>query len=65
MKTGEVVPHHYYLTVYTNAKTYGKFELGKDDGGIVVVLSLATNVVLTDYDGRILFPKDKAPAQEQ
>jgi hypothetical protein len=44
MKTGEVVPHHHYLTIYTNFKTYGTFELGKDDGGIVVFLSLATNV---------------------
>jgi hypothetical protein len=41
MKTGEVVPHHYYLTVQTDAKTYGTFELGKDDGGIVVLLTLA------------------------
>lgn len=65
MKTGEVVPHHYYLTIYTDSKSYGKFELGKDDGGIAVVLALATNVVLTDYDGRILFPKDKAPTQER
>jgi len=65
MKTGEVTPHHFYLTIYTNLKTYGTFELGKDDGGTAVLLTLATNVVLTDYDGRILFPKDKAPTQEQ
>ncbi len=61
MKSGEVIPHHFYFTIYTNFDTNGTFELGKDDGGIVVVLTLATNVVLTDYDGRILFPKDKAP----
>ena len=65
MKSGEVIPHHYFFTIYTNFNTFGTFELGKDDGGIVIVLTLATNVVLTDYDGRILFPKDKAPTQEQ
>ncbi len=65
MKSGEAVPHHLYLTIYTKANTYGTFELGKDDGGIVVLLALATNVVVTDYDGRVLFPRDKAPTQEQ
>ena len=65
IKTGEAVPHHNYVSIYTKADTYGTFELGKDDGGIVVLLALATNVVVTDYQGRILFPKDKAPTQEQ